>query len=101
MMVMAVLVISQLLCEASEGLFTEAFFSSLDIVVCAAATDAERGYLDERCVFHQRTLIQAGMEGTKGSVQVGRALYNHMRMWRKSRDCGGGLIQLIRSGATV
>jgi len=54
----------------TEGLFTDAFFETLD--GCANALDNvdARLYMDQRCLFYGKPLLESGTLGTKGNTQV-------------------------------
>lgn len=54
----------------SEGLFNDAFWSGLTGVCTALDNVAARLYVDSRCVFYGRPLIDSGTLGTKGNTQV-------------------------------
>ena len=54
----------------TESFFNDAFFESLDII-CAALDNVEaRLYLDQRCLFYQKPMLESGTLGTKGHTQV-------------------------------
>ena len=54
----------------TESHFNDDFFESLDIV-CAALDNVEaRLYLDQRCVFYRKPMLESGTLGTKGHTQI-------------------------------
>lgn len=54
----------------TEGLFNDAFWEGLTGVCTALDNVAARLYVDARCVFYGRPLIDSGTLGTKGNTQV-------------------------------
>lgn len=56
--------------EASESKFNEAFWSKIDIVTNALDNVEARRYVDQRCIFFEKPLIESGTLGTKGNTQV-------------------------------
>ena len=60
----------QLVHEATEMIFNDEFFSSLDFVTNALDNVAARKYMDGRCIFYEKPLLESGTLGTKGNVQV-------------------------------
>lgn len=55
---------------ASENVYDEAFFDSIDGVTNALDNVEARLYMDQRCVFYQKPLLESGTLGTKGNTQV-------------------------------
>uniref|UniRef100_A0A7S2B3Z9 Ubiquitin-activating enzyme E1 C-terminal domain-containing protein n=1 Tax=Octactis speculum TaxID=3111310 RepID=A0A7S2B3Z9_9STRA len=54
----------------TQELFNDRFFESLD-GVCNALDNVEaRLYMDGRCLFYQKPLLESGTLGTKGNTQV-------------------------------
>jgi ubiquitin-activating enzyme E1 len=54
----------------TEALFNDDFYESLDCV-CAALDNVDaRLYLDQRCLFYQRPMLESGTLGSKGHTQV-------------------------------
>lgn len=51
-------------------LYNDEFFASLDGVTNALDNVKARLYMDQRCVFFQKPLLESGTLGTKGNVQV-------------------------------
>ncbi len=58
------------MCPETEDVFTEDFWSKLTVVITALDNVEARKYVDEKCVFHSRPLLDSGTMGAKGSVQV-------------------------------
>ncbi|CAF3033740.1 unnamed protein product, partial [Rotaria sp. Silwood2] len=54
----------------TEHIFDDHFFEQLDAVVNALDNVITRQYIDRRCVYHQKPLVDSGTLGTKASVQV-------------------------------
>ncbi|EZG71894.1 putative ubiquitin-activating enzyme E1 [Gregarina niphandrodes] len=56
--------------ETEGDIFTEKFWQNLDIVINALDNVPSRLYIDGKCVWHMKPLIESGTLGTKGNVQV-------------------------------
>ena len=54
----------------TENVFNDSFWNSLDGVQNALDNVNARMYIDGRCVFFQKSLIEPGTSGAKGNVQV-------------------------------
>jgi len=54
----------------SEDIFDENFWGGLDIVTNALDNVEARTYVDRRCVFFMKPLLESGTLGTKGNTQV-------------------------------
>lgn len=54
----------------TEDVYGDDFYKSIDGVTNALDNVAARQYMDRRCVFYQKPLIDSGTLGTKGNVQV-------------------------------
>jgi len=54
----------------SEGLFNDDFFEALDGVTNALDNIEARLYMDSRCLFYQKPLLESGTLGTKGNTQM-------------------------------
>jgi ubiquitin-activating enzyme E1 len=54
----------------TEALFDDAFWKEVDVVVTALDNVDARRYVDEKCVQHQKVLLDSGTLGTKGNTQV-------------------------------
>lgn len=53
-----------------EGVFGDAFFEGIDFVTNALDNVAARQYMDQRCVYYGKPLLESGTLGTKANVQV-------------------------------
>ncbi len=56
--------------EETEHVFNEDFWESLDGVTNALDNVKARTYVDRRCVFFRKPLLESGTLGTKGNTQV-------------------------------
>jgi ubiquitin-activating enzyme E1 len=56
--------------QDTEHIFDEKFWSSLDGVTNALDNVDARTYVDRRCVFFRKPLLESGTLGTKGNTQV-------------------------------
>jgi ubiquitin-activating enzyme E1 len=54
----------------TESVFNEEFWRNLDGVTNALDNVEARTYVDRRCVFFQKPLLESGTLGTKGNTQV-------------------------------
>ena len=54
----------------TENIFNETFWQSLDGVTNALDNVEARTYVDRRCVFFRKPLLESGTLGTKGNTQV-------------------------------
>ncbi|KAJ3734375.1 ubiquitin activating enzyme [Lentinula guzmanii] len=54
----------------TEDIYNDNFFHNIDGVTNALDNVKARLYMDQRCVFHEKPLIDSGTLGTKGNVQV-------------------------------
>jgi ubiquitin-activating enzyme E1 len=54
----------------TEHVYDDEFFENLDGVCNALDNVDSRIYIDKRCVYYQKPLIESGTLGTKGNVQV-------------------------------
>lgn len=54
----------------TENVFDDKFWSSLSGVCNALDNVQARLYVDQRCVFYKKSLLESGTLGTKGNVQV-------------------------------
>ncbi|KAF8341326.1 ubiquitin activating enzyme [Cantharellus anzutake] len=55
---------------ATENIYGEQFFSGIDGVTNALDNVKARLYMDQRCVFFSKPLLESGTLGTKGNTQV-------------------------------
>lgn len=56
--------------EDTENKYGDDFFSKLDGVTNALDNVAARQYMDRRCVYYQKPLLESGTLGTKANTQV-------------------------------
>ncbi|XP_041459410.1 ubiquitin-like modifier-activating enzyme 1 [Lytechinus variegatus] len=54
----------------TENIYDDEFFESLDGVANALDNVDARMYMDRRCVYYRKSLLESGTLGTKGNVQV-------------------------------
>lgn len=54
----------------TEKIYDDAFFERLDGVANALDNVEARVYMDRRCVFYRKPLLESGTLGTKGNTQV-------------------------------
>ena len=54
----------------TEGTYHDAFFDALDGVANALDNVEARKYMDDRCVFYGKPLLESGTLGTKGNTQI-------------------------------
>uniref|UniRef100_A0A3B3SSI9 E1 ubiquitin-activating enzyme n=1 Tax=Paramormyrops kingsleyae TaxID=1676925 RepID=A0A3B3SSI9_9TELE len=55
---------------ASESIYSDAFYSRLDVVVTALDNVEARRYVDSRAVSNQKPLLDSGTMGTKGHTEI-------------------------------
>lgn len=61
-------------CPETEAVYDDAFFEALDGVANALDNVDARIYMDRRCVYYRKPLLESGTLGTKGNTQVSGAL---------------------------
>lgn len=54
----------------TEKIYNDVFFESLDGVANALDNVDARMYMDRRCVYYRKSLLESGTLGTKANVQV-------------------------------
>eukprot|EP00095_Tigriopus_kingsejongensis_P004446 maker-scaffold168_size293125-snap-gene-0.16 protein:Tk04446 transcript:maker-scaffold168_size293125-snap-gene-0.16-mRNA-1 annotation:"ubiquitin-like modifier activating enzyme 1 isoform x1" len=54
----------------TQTVFDEDFWQQFDVIANALDNVSARRYVDERCVQHEKPLLESGTLGTKGNVQV-------------------------------
>lgn len=54
----------------TENIYTDSFFEGLSGVTNALDNIDARMYMDRRCVYYRKPLLESGTLGTKGNVQV-------------------------------
>lgn len=57
-------------CPETEQIYNDTFFENLDGVANALDNVDARIYMDRRCVFYKKPLLESGTLGTKGNTQV-------------------------------
>ena len=57
----------------TESFFNDRFWFDQDVVANALDNVDARLYVDGRCVYYRRPLLESGTEGTSGNVQVSRS----------------------------
>lgn len=57
-------------CPATEGIYSDSFYSRLNLVVTALDNVEARRYVDSRCVSNQKALLDSGTMGTKGHTET-------------------------------
>ncbi|SCU92951.1 LADA_0G00518g1_1 [Lachancea dasiensis] len=68
----------------TEDLFGDEFWNGLDFVTNALDNVDARTYVDRRCVFYRKALLESGTLGTKGNTQV--VIPNVTESYSSSRD---------------
>lgn len=68
----------------TEHIFDESFWESLDGITNALDNVEARTYIDRRCVFFHKPLLESGTLGTKGNTQV--VLPNLTESYSSSQD---------------
>lgn len=61
---------TEFVAPSTEHIFTEDFWESLDMIIGAVDNVKARMYMDAKCVWHSKPLIDAGTLGTKANTQV-------------------------------
>lgn len=56
--------------QDTENIYTDDFFEALDGVANALDNVDARMYMDRRCVYYRKSLLESGTLGTKANVQV-------------------------------
>lgn len=57
-------------CPETESVYHDQFFEALDGVANALDNIDARIYMDRRCVYYNKPLLESGTLGTKGNTQV-------------------------------
>lgn len=70
--------------DDTEHIFNNEFWENLDIVTNALDNVEARTYVDRRCVFFKKPLLESGTLGTKGNTQV--VIPNVTESYSSSRD---------------
>lgn len=71
-------------CPETEQTYNDTFFENLDGVANALDNVDARIYMDRRCVFYKKPLLESGTLGTKGNTQV--VLPNLTESYSTSQD---------------
>jgi ubiquitin-activating enzyme E1 len=61
---------TSLVAPNTENVFTDAFWEDLDFVVNAVDNVKARQYVDGRCVWFEKPLLESGTLGTKANSQM-------------------------------
>lgn len=56
--------------QETENVFNDEFWDSLDFVVNAVDNIKARLYVDQRCVWYTKPLLESGTLGTKANSQM-------------------------------
>lgn len=54
----------------TEEIFNDDFYDSIDMICTALDNVEARLYVDQRCLFYQKPMLESGTLGTKGNTQV-------------------------------
>jgi ubiquitin-activating enzyme E1 len=54
----------------TEEVYDDKFWEGLDFVCTALDNVDARLYVDQRCVYYQKPMLESGTMGTKGNTQV-------------------------------
>ncbi|XP_067839513.1 ubiquitin-like modifier-activating enzyme 6 isoform X2 [Heptranchias perlo] len=57
-------------CPSTENIYSDSFYTQVDVVVTALDNVEARRYVDSRCVSNQCPLLDSGTMGTKGHTEV-------------------------------
>ncbi|KAK2816994.1 hypothetical protein Q5P01_025185 [Channa striata] len=57
-------------CPATENIYSDSFYSRMNLVVTALDNVEARRYVDSRCLSNQRPLLDSGTMGTKGHTEI-------------------------------
>ncbi|KAG7238375.1 hypothetical protein INR49_030882 [Caranx melampygus] len=57
-------------CPATENIYSDSFYSRMNLVVTALDNVEARRYVDSRCVSNQKPLLDSGTMGTKGHTEI-------------------------------
>ncbi len=55
----------------TESVFNDVFWDNLRVVITALDNVDARLYVDERCVYYRKPMLESGTQGNKGNTQVG------------------------------
>lgn len=68
----------------TENIFDDKFWNNLDLVTNALDNVDARTYIDRRCIFYKKPLLESGTLGTKGNTQV--VIPNMTESYSSSQD---------------
>ncbi|XP_072319918.1 ubiquitin-like modifier-activating enzyme 6 [Eucyclogobius newberryi] len=71
-------------CPATEGIYSDSFYSNINVVVTALDNVEARRYVDSRCLSNQKALLDSGTMGTKGHTEI--ILPNLTESYNSHRD---------------
>ena len=54
----------------TEGVFNDDFYDTIDMICTALDNMEARLYMDQRCLFYQKPMLESGTQGTKGNTQI-------------------------------
>lgn len=77
--------------KETEGTFNDAFWEGLTAVCTALDNVDSRLYIDSKCVFYRKPMLESGTMGTKGNTQVRAregAGAKHQSLGCRSHTCG-------------
>ena len=74
-------------CPDTEDIFNDEFWTSLDGVCNALDNIHARLYVDGKCAFFGKSLLESGTLGTKGNTQVRRNLSCGVAYWLQRSWC--------------
>lgn len=57
-------------CPATESIYSDSFYTRLNLVVTALDNVEARRYVDSRCLSNQKPLLDSGTMGTKGHTEI-------------------------------
>jgi ubiquitin-activating enzyme E1 len=61
--------LQEYVCPETETVFNDEFWDNLSFVVNAVDNVKARQYVDSKCVFHKKALLESGTLGTKANTQ--------------------------------
>lgn len=64
----------------TESFYDDSFFEDLDGVANALDNVDARIYMDRRCVYYRKPLLESGTLGTKGNTQVFIEFFYHLQV---------------------
>jgi ubiquitin-activating enzyme E1 len=61
--------LQEYVCPDTENVFDDTFWNSISFVVNAVDNVKARQYVDQRCVWYKKALLESGTLGTKANTQ--------------------------------